>query len=89
MCFVYILFCSDRKLYIGYTTNIKNRIHAHKQGYVKATKHRRPLSLIYFESYSNNRDAKAREVYLKSGGGHQQIKQQHKQQLTKLGYLKD
>jgi len=86
MYFVYILFCSDKKLYIGYTTNLKRRLQEHQNGYSKSTAHRRPLMLFYFEQYCNKQDAKAREVWLKSGAGHRELKQQHQHQLRKLDY---
>jgi len=86
MHYVYILFCSDQKLYIGYSENLKNRITTHQSGRARATKHRLPVKLIYYESYANKEDAKAREVYLKSGAGHAQMKRQHQHELRRLGY---
>ena len=71
--YVYILLASDNKLYVGYSTNLKARYELHTKGYVKSTKHRRPLKLIHYEYFISRKDAKAREVYLKSGAGHKQI----------------
>ena len=75
MYYVYIL-CSkkDGKLYIGSTPDLKNRIEKHNKGYVMSTKNRRPLFLIYYESYISPRDAKRREVFLKGGKGHAELK---------------
>ncbi len=86
MNFVYILFCVDKKLYIGYTTNLKRRLKEHQDGRSRSTLHRRPVKLIYYEHYCNKKDSKAREVYLKSGGGHRELKRQHQHQLRKNGY---
>src|SRR3989344_1526155 len=50
--YVYILLSSmDGKLYIGSTPDLKKRLEKHNRGYVLATKHRRPVKLIYYESY--------------------------------------
>ena len=75
MYYVYIL-CSkkDGKLYIGSTPDLKNRIEKHNKGYVMSTKNRRPLFLIYYESYISPRDAKRREVFLKGGKGQAELK---------------
>ncbi len=70
MYYVYVLFCGDKKLYIGYSQNLKQRIETHQSGGARSTKHRQPVRLIYYECYVNASDAKAREVFLKSGGGH-------------------
>lgn len=86
MYFIYVLFCSDRKLYIGYSTNLKQRLKTHQHKEVSSTKHRGPVTLLYYECYRNKRDAKAREVYLKSGAGHREFKRQHQHELKRLGY---
>jgi putative endonuclease len=73
--YTYILYSyKDAGLYIGYTTNLKNRLILHASGKVTATKLRRPLKLIHYEYFVNQRDAKAREEYLKSGHGRTQLK---------------
>ncbi|MEK7472491.1 MAG: GIY-YIG nuclease family protein [Patescibacteria group bacterium] len=73
--YTYILFAKDKKLYIGYSTNLKQRFEKHTTGKVRSTKHRRPLKLIHYEYFINKTDAKAREIFLKSGAGHKQIMQ--------------
>lgn len=88
MYYVYVLISQkDRKLYIGSTPNIRSRIAKHNNGYVKATKNRRPLKLIYFEGYEQTEDAKKREVYLKGGKGHEELKIQLKRTFSKNKYL--
>lgn len=47
---------------------------SHARGEIKSTKNRRPLKLIHYEYFINKNDAKAREVFLKSGFGRSQIK---------------
>ena len=87
MYYVYILFSlKDKKLYTGYTSNIKQRYQQHKNGEATSTKNRRPLNLIYYEVYSEKQDAKQREKYLKGGNGRGQLKIQLQNCLKKLGY---
>lgn len=74
MYYVYILHSlKDGKLYTGYTPDLKSRFKAHTGGYVKATKHRRPLELIHYETFLEEIDAKRRETYLKGGNGKKEI----------------
>jgi len=81
--YVYILFSyKDKGLYIGYTTELKNRLVQHAAGNVTSTTSRRPLKLIHYEYFLNKADAKAREKFLKSGFGRQQLKQFLKQTLV-------
>ena len=87
MFYVYILFSEkDKLLYTGYTDNLKSRFSAHTNGFVKATKHRRPLKLIYYEAYINELDARRRELYLKGGNGKKSIKIQLKEIFNKEQY---
>ncbi len=74
--FVYILFSEkDQKLYVGCTSNIEKRLEKHNKGFVKATKHRRPLALIHSEKFDNKTDAFNRERFLKSLWGGRTKKQ--------------
>ena len=63
----------DKSLYIGYTSNLKNRFKSHNSGQNKATKPHLPYKLIHFEGFTNRIDAKKREVYLKSGWGRKSL----------------
>ena len=74
MFYVYILHSKkDHKLYTGYTPDLKKRIKSHFNGYVRATKYRRPLKLIYYEAFVKEADAKRRELYLKGGNGKKEL----------------
>lgn len=87
MFYVYILFSElDKQLYTGFTSDLKSRFKAHTGGYVKATKHRLPLRLIYYEAYSEELDARRREKYLKGGNGRGELKIQLKEILSKMKY---
>jgi putative endonuclease len=70
MFYVYVLKSQmDGNLYIGYTTNLKNRLQKHQNGEVLSTSPRRPFELIFYEGYKNMEDAKRREGYLKTSKG--------------------
>ncbi len=64
---LYILKCRDKTYYIGSTTNIKKRLHAHnflKSG-AKYTRMRRPVVLQYSEEYDTYAEVRRREGELK------------------------
>ena len=68
--YVYILISlKDNNIYIGFTSNIINRIKRHNKGFVKSTKSRRPFKLIYLEKYYDRQQALGREKYLKTTQG--------------------
>ncbi len=65
--FVYILRCNDLTLYVGSTNDIVRRLYQHnnlKSG-ATYTKGRRPVTLIYLESFKTFREARQREYALK------------------------
>ena len=69
MYYVYVLkSLKDEKIYTGFSADLKRRLKQHSDGLVVSTKNRRPLKLVYYESYLSEIDAKNREKYLKSGG---------------------
>jgi len=64
--YMYILRCSDGSYYVGSTDNLQARILAHNAGRGPSyTSRRRPVQLVYSESYDNNRLAGQRERQLK------------------------
>ena len=66
MPFVYILRSSkDGGLYTGSTTDLRRRLREHQLGKCRSTKHRRSLSLVYFEEYASLGEARVREKELK------------------------
>ncbi len=58
----------DQKYYIGSSSHLKKRFDNHCHGKVKSTKNRRPLKLVYYESYVNKKLAMTRELNLKKHG---------------------
>jgi len=69
MFYVYILRLKDGSYYIGYSSNLKQRIKEHHQGLVLSTKNLRPAKLIFYAAFLNNRKALAFQEHLKSSSG--------------------
>jgi putative endonuclease len=73
---VYILFSlRDRGFYIGFTTNIEQRMYRHNIGHTPSTTWRRPLRLVFYESFLNKYDALRRERYFKTTKGKTTLRQ--------------
>ena len=64
----------DGKLYIGWTDDLRKRLHTHNEGKVNATKNRLPFLLIYYEACLYKKNAIAREKALKTGFGRKYLK---------------
>ena len=85
MYYVYIL--ANQKndnLYVGFSADLKRRFSEHCQGLTKSTKNRGKLTLVYYESCLNRKDAMHREKYLKTAWGKRYIKARLKNYLTGL-----
>ncbi|TSA45221.1 GIY-YIG nuclease family protein [bacterium] len=75
MHYVYILYSNrTKKLYKGYTADLKMRTRQHNSGEVKSTKFGVPWHLVYYEAFSNKTDALREELFLKSGKGKERVK---------------
>jgi putative endonuclease len=68
-----LLSLRDYTLYTGFTTDLKQRLFEHSKGIVSSTPIRIPFKLIHYEYFVNDKDAKARELYLKSAVGKAQL----------------
>lgn len=74
MYYVYVLHSKiDNNLYVGCTYNLKNRLKLHNEGRVASTAKRKPLSIIFYEAFMNQKDAFLREKFLKTGWGRNQL----------------
>jgi len=62
------------KFYVGFSTNLKQRLSQHNNGLVASTKPYLPWDLIFFEGFKNKADAKRREIYLKTNKGRKGLK---------------
>ena len=74
--YVYIVRCRDQTLYTGWTNQLEKRIEAHNacKG-AKYTKARRPVELVYFETFEQKSEALKREYQIK------QLKRSEKEKL--------
>src|SRR3989344_1347891 len=87
MYYTYILKSKkDGQLYAGSTNNLRLRFEQHKKGAVPATKHRRPLELIYYEACLTEADARRRERTFKSYRGKMFLKNRLKSYFTGLRF---
>lgn len=66
MNYVYILECSDKTYYTGWTKDLEKRINTHNNGKgAKYTRGRCPVKLIYFENFNDKVEAMKREYEIK------------------------
>ncbi|OGM21916.1 hypothetical protein A2714_04625 [Candidatus Woesebacteria bacterium RIFCSPHIGHO2_01_FULL_38_9] len=65
--FVYIVRCSDNSLYTGFTNNIEHRVWQHNNSKfgAKSIKGKRPVNLVYSETYETLGEALRREREIK------------------------
>jgi putative endonuclease len=76
MHYTFVLYSDkDGEWYTGATSDLRARFRQHVEGRVKATEHRRPLVLAYYEGCLSIDDAFRRERYLKSGRGKRYLRQ--------------
>jgi len=66
MFYVYVLrSLKNQDIYIGYSSDLKERIKYHNSGNARATRDNLPWELIYYEAYKGRQDATKREKQLK------------------------
>jgi putative endonuclease len=83
MYYTYLLqSLKDKTWYTGYTKDLKERVLIHNKGLNFSTKSKRPWKLLYYEASIHQKDAKAREKYLKSGMGKRYLRNRLKHQLA-------
>lgn len=83
MFHVYVLRSGkDENFYIGFTHNLKRRLDAHTFGEVASTKMRRPLQLIFCETYCHKHDALRRERYFKTNEGKKTLRRMLRETLA-------
>ena len=68
MCYVYLLRDKQCRIYIGYTTNVQQRLSGHVRGKVYWTRRLSGVIMIYYEAYSDKGLAEDREKQLKIRG---------------------
>lgn len=75
MYYVYILqSLNSGKIYTGFTKDLQIRVAKHKYGNVHTTKRFGEIELIFYEAFKSEKDARRREIYLKSTKGKRALK---------------
>jgi len=76
MHYVYLIrSLRDSSLYIGSTSDLRQRLQQHNALKSKSTKGHAPYELIYYEAYKAKHDALTREIQLKRfSQGYQHLK---------------
>ncbi len=65
----YVYFIKSEKknwIYVGSTSDLKQRFKRHNDGLVKSTKYYKPFKLIYYEAYTTLAIARKRELEIKN-----------------------
>ena len=69
MYYVYLIKCKKHsETYLGSTNDLRRRLSEHNNGREISTKRYRPWRLVYYEAYRSEKDAREREMKLKSHG---------------------
>ena len=64
--YTYILQCSDGTYYTGWTNDLDKRVASHNDGTGgKYTRARRPVELVYYETFETKQEAMSREWQIK------------------------
>ena len=70
MHYVYLIESSGGNRYVGFTTDLRQRLLDHNEGRLRNTARYRPWRLITYLGFSSKKQALAFEHYVKSGSGH-------------------
>ena len=66
MNYTYLVRCRDGSLYCSWTNHLDERIKAHNDGKgAKYTRCRRPVELVYYETFDTKEEAMRREAAIK------------------------
>ena len=83
MNYTYIVKCSDKTFYTGWTNDLEKRIEMHNRGKgAKYTKARLPVELVYYEAFDTKEEAMSREWHIK------RLSRSEKQKLIEAADLK-
>jgi putative endonuclease len=90
MYYVYLIQSKTTgKLYTGYTSDLRARLHQHNTGKSIATKAYMPYELIYYEAYKAKKDAIVREQNLKYyGQGIRRLKERLNESIKYASYVR-
>ncbi|OGE89258.1 MAG: hypothetical protein A2722_01285 [Candidatus Doudnabacteria bacterium RIFCSPHIGHO2_01_FULL_50_11] len=76
MWYIYVIqSIKNGTYYTGSTNNLERRLHEHNNSYKKNSfsYKNRPYQLVHFEKFDSRPEAIAREKYLKTGKGREEI----------------
>jgi putative endonuclease len=75
MFYVYVLKSeTTNRLYVGYTSDLTQRLGQHNHGITKSTKNRGPWGIVHQEEFASRPEAMRRERFLKTGQGREELK---------------
>lgn len=75
MYYVYILKSLETgKMYIGFSSNLKQRVKQHLHGQVHTTRRMGRIELVFYEAFKLEIDARHREKYFKTTKGKRALK---------------
>ena len=74
-------FKQNKKLYKGYTSDLKRRVKEHRSGSSDFTSRNGEFDLLFYEAYLNENDAKEAEKYFKTGHGREVLREKLKNTL--------
>ena len=83
-CVYVLISLADGDFYVGFTTDLKQRLTSHFHGNSKATAPRRPFRLVHCEYYLAKEDAERRETYLKTAKGRRTLRLMLKDSLDEV-----
>ena len=84
MFYTYILFSIKyREFYIGYSSDLKRRLKQHLADQVQSTKMRN-MTLVFYEAFKSETDARRREIYFKTTKGKRTLKLMLKDSLKEI-----
>ncbi len=69
MFYTYVLKLSNGKFYVGFSSNLKQRIEAHEKRLVGRTKGSKSIDLVFYAAFENKSKAIKFERYLKTNSG--------------------
>ena len=75
----------DSKWYTGSTKDLRKRLKQHNDNQSAYTKNKGPWKIIYYETCINEKDARSREKYLKTGMGKRYLKNRLRHFLSLMG----
>jgi len=86
MSFYYVYVLQSLKIdwiYVGFTSDLKQRVKSHNNNENYSTRKYAPLKLIFYEAYPSKRDALRREGYFKTTKGKSTLRKMLKDYFAK------